>query len=131
MMDKNDFDFVKANSQEIIEGSGELITRRRLKTSVPPESYDSDFGEVVKEGENEYLVLDFRGKVFWNVTEKILQEIFGAGKTANAYVHVPDATDVQARDILVIRGLEYEVAETVEMPLRGMRVLRLLIRSAQ
>jgi len=131
MMIKDDFDFVKANSQEIIEGSGELITRRRLKTSVPPESYDSDFGEVVKEGENEYLVLNFRGKVFWNVTEKILQEIFGAGKTANAYVHVPDATDVQARDILVIRGLEYEVAETVEMPLRGMRVLRLLIRSAQ
>jgi hypothetical protein len=131
MMDKNDFDFVKANSQEIIEGSGELITRRRLKTSVPPESYDSDFGEVVKEGENEYLVLDFRGKVFWNVTEKILQEIFGGGKTADAYVHVPDATDVQVQDILVIRGLNYEVMETVEMPLRGMRVLRLLIRSAQ
>jgi len=131
MMEKSDFDFVKANSQEIIEGSGELITRWRLKTSVPPESYDSDFGEVVKEGENEYLVLDFRGKVFWNVTEKILQEIFGAGKTADAYVHVPDATDVHVQDILVIRGLEYEVKETVEMPLRGMRVLRLLIRGAQ
>ena len=131
MMIKDDFDFVKANSQEIIEGSGEMITRRRLKTSVPPESYDSDFGEVVKEGENEYLVLDFRGKVFWNVTEKILQEIFGAGKTADAYVHIPDATDVQVQDVLVIRGLEYEVKETVEMPLRGMRVLRLLIRSAQ
>lgn len=131
MMNQDDFDFVKANSQEIIEGSGEMITRRRLKTSVPPDSYDSDFGEVVKAGENEYLVLDFRGKVFWNVTEKILQEMFGAGKTADAYVHVPDATDVQAKDILVIRGLEYEVAETVEMPLRGMRILRLLIRSAQ
>jgi hypothetical protein len=131
MMDKNDFDFVKENSKEIIEGSGELITRRRLKTSVPPDSYDSDFGEVVKEGENEYLVLDFRGKVFWNVTEKIMQEIFGAGKTADAYVHIPDATDVQIQDVLVIRGLEYEVKETIEMPLRGMRVLRLLIRSAQ
>ncbi len=131
MMNQDDFNFVKANSQEIIEGTGEMITRRRLKTSVPPDSYDSDFGEVVKEGENEYLVLDFRGKVFWNVTEKILQEIFGAGKTADAYVHVPDATDVQAKDLLVIRGLEYEVAETVEMPLRGMRILRLLIRSAQ
>ncbi len=131
MMNADDFQFVKDSSRQVIEATGETITRRRLKTVVPPDSYDSDFGEVVKPGENTYDTLDFKGKVFWNVTEKVLQEIFGADKTADAYVHVPIDTDIQALDILVIRGLEYEVKESIEMPLKGMKVLRLLIRSAQ
>jgi len=131
MNNADDSRFIRNNSKEIIEGSGEQIVRKRLKTVLPPDSYDSDFGEVTKESENNYDLLQFTGKVFWDVTDKIFQKIFGADKTASAYVHVPYATDVRVQDILAIRGLEYEVAELAEAPLKGFNVCRLLIRSAQ
>jgi len=131
MMNSSDSQFIKANSKEIIEGSGELIVRRRLKTALPPDSYDSAFGEVTKESENQYDEVEFRGKVFWDITDKKFQEIFGADKTASAYVHVPFTIDVRAQDILVIRGSDYEVAELAEASLRGFNICRLLIRSAQ
>jgi len=131
MINTDDPRFIRNNSKEIIEGTGERIVRKRLKTVLPPDSYDSDFSEVTKESENMYDLLEFTGKVFWDVTDKIFQEIFGADKTASAYVHVPYATDVRAQDILAIRGLEYEVAELAEAPLKGFNVCRLLIRSSQ
>ena len=126
-----DKDWIKENSKEIIEGTGELIMRRRLKTSLPPDSYDSDFGEVVKESEDQYDQIEFRAKVFWDVTEQMLQEMFGADKHAEAIVHIPDAVDVKAKDILFIRGLDYDIAELKEAPLRGMKIARLTIGSAQ
>jgi hypothetical protein len=131
MMDKTDKDFIKDSSREIIEGTGELILRKRLKTVLPPDSYDSDFGEVVKESENEYDEIEFVGKIFWDVTEQMLQEVFGGEKHADAIVHIPDAVDVKAEDILVIRGFEYEVNKLKEAPLRGMKIAMLLMKSAQ
>ncbi|MGB3341322.1 MAG: hypothetical protein WBB37_07570 [bacterium] len=131
MITDKDKEWIKDNSKEIIEGSGELITRKRLKTVLPPDSYDSDFGEVVKESEELYDTIEFRGKVFWDVTEQLLQETFGADKNAEAIVHIPDAMDVKAEDILVIRGLEYELKELKEAPLRGMKIAGIIIKSAQ
>ena len=78
MITNKDRDWIKENSKKIIEGSGELIIRKRLKTSLPPDSYDPDYGEVVKESEDQYDQIEFRGKVFWDVTEQLLQETFGA-----------------------------------------------------
>jgi len=131
MITENDKDWIKENSKEIIEGTGEVITRKRLRTDLPPDSYDSDFGEVVKESEELYDTIEFRGKIFWDITEQMLQEMFGEDKHAEAIVHIPDAVDVKADDILVIRGLEYEVDKLKEAPLRGMKIARLSIKSAQ
>lgn len=131
MMTDQDNDFIKESSKEIIEGTGEMMLRKRLKTALLPDSYDSDFGEVVKESEDQYDEIEFRAKGFWNVTDKILQEIFGADKHAAGIVHIPIAVDVRAKDILVIRGLEYEISELKEAPLRGMKIGLLLVKSAQ
>jgi hypothetical protein len=131
MITEKDKDWIKENSKEIIEGTGELIIRKRLKTDLPPGSYDSDFGEVVEESEELYDTIEFGGKIFWDITEQMLQEMFGEDKHAEAIVHIPDAVDVKADDILVIRGLEYEVDKLKEAPLRGMKIARLTIKSAQ
>jgi len=131
MITDKDKEWIKNNSKEIIEGTGELIIRKRLKTVLPPDSYDSDFGEVVKESEEIYDIIEFRGKVFWDVTEQLLQETFGADKNAEAIVHIPEAVDVKAEDILVIRGLQYELEELKEAPLRGMKIAGIIIKSAQ
>lgn len=131
MMATEDQNWIKNNSKEIIEGSGELIVRKRLKIQLPPGSYDSDFAEVVKASEENYDTLEFTGKVFWDVTEKVLQEMFGADTQAQGIVHVPIDTDVRPKDLLVIRGLDYEISQIAEAPLRGMKVCGLLIRSAQ
>jgi len=111
MMTKKDMEWIAETSKEIIEATGELIDRWRLVTAVPPDSYDADFGEVVKEGEEQYSIIQFIGKVFWDVSEEILQEIFGAGKITAAIVHIPFAVDVRAKDILIIRGMKYDVVE--------------------
>lgn len=131
MITRKDKDWIKECSKEVIEGTGEMIIRKRLKTVLPPGSYDSDFGEVVKESEDQYDTIEFRGKVFWDITEQMLQEMFGEDKNAKAIVHIPDAVDVQSRDILTIRGLDYEVDKLKEAPLKGMKIARLIIRSAQ
>lgn len=131
MITKNDIDWIRENSKQIIEGTGEKITRKRLKTVLLPDSYDSDFGEVVKESEDQYDVIEFIGKVFWDITEQLLQTIFGEGKNAEGIVHIPYDVDVRAKDILMIRGLEYEVAEIKETSLKGFNIARLLVRSAQ
>jgi hypothetical protein len=131
MITDNDRQFIKESSKEVIEGTGEMMIRRRLRTDLPPDSYDADFGEVTKESENQDDEIEFRGKVFWDVTEQILQKIFGGEKHADAIVHIPDAVDVRAKDILVIRGLEYEITKLKEAPLRGMKIAMLLTKSAQ
>lgn len=131
MMAQQDFDWIKGNSKEIIEATGERIVRKRLKTTLPPGSYDSDFAETTKRSEDDYDTIEFTGKVFWDANEKVLKEMFGADTQAKGIVHVPIDADVRAQDLLMIRGLNYEVAQIQEAPLRGLKICGLLIRSAQ
>ena len=121
MLTDADKAWIKANTEELISGTGELIIRKRLLTTEPPASYDPDYGEVVDKTEEEYADLEFIGKVCWNVTEKLLFKVFGGETVADAIVHVPIADDVLAGDFLVIRDLVpwYEVVKLVEAPLQG------------
>ena len=125
MLNDKDKSLIKDTSTEIIAGSGEWITRRRLKTDIPPHSYDSDFGETTESGENQFDTLTFIGKVFFAITEKILMQIFGEVKTADALIHIPFAIDVIASDILFIRGIQYRILEIKEAPLKGFNATRL------
>jgi hypothetical protein len=123
MFNKSDQDLIRSTSKQIIEGTGESIIRRRVKTDIPPHDYDSDFGET--HGAPQYLEISFTGKVFFSITEKQLIEIFGEVKSADALAHVPFDTDVITGDILLIRGIEYRVREIKEAPLKGFNAARI------
>jgi hypothetical protein len=125
MLTKNDKKLIKDTSAEIITGSGEQVVRRRLKTDLPPSEYDSDFGEVAADSMPQYDNITFTGKVFFAITEKILMQIFGEVKTADALIHIPFAIDVIASDTLFIRGIQYRILEIKEAPLKGFSAARL------
>lgn len=125
MITKNDKSLIKDTSKEIIQGSGEWVTRRRLKTDVTPQSYDSDFGETVKSNEDQFDIINFVGKVFFQVSEKQTMKLFGEFIASDALIHIPIGIDVIASDILFIRGAQYRILALKEAPLQGFNAARL------
>uniref|UniRef100_A0A7C6A811 Head-tail adaptor protein n=1 Tax=candidate division WOR-3 bacterium TaxID=2052148 RepID=A0A7C6A811_UNCW3 len=125
MLTEDDKKFIVNTSEEIITGSGEKMIRRRLKTNLPPHSYDSDFGETVKSTEDQYEDLEFTGKVFFKITERVAIQVFGAVIQADAIIHIPIKYDVIASDLIYIRGVQYRILELKEAPLQGFNAARL------
>lgn len=121
--------FIRGNSVEIQEGTGETIVRKRLDTSVRPASFDADFGEVGVKAEEQYLELELVGKVL-DLSEDLMVTDFGGSVSADAIVHVPFASDVVTGDYLVIRSVWYEVGPAKESALKSYLALAVTRRSA-
>lgn len=119
-----------ANSVELIGGTGETIVRKRLDTTLPPASYDGDYGEVEVKAEETYLELTLTGKLL-EATEKLLAADFGGQVEADAVVHVGIDDDVAAGDFLVIREQWYEVGTVRESELKSFRACAVRKTSAR
>lgn len=119
MMTAEDLEWVRGNSAEIIGGTGAAITRKRLDTTMPPASYNEEYGEVTDKSEETYTELVLTAKVFWDPSEQFLAKEFGGEIEAAAVVHVKIDDDVAAGDFLVIEGTWYEVFKTVIAALHG------------
>lgn len=117
-MTEADREFIRQNSIEIQEGTGESIVRKRLDTTLPPASYDENFGEVGTKAEETYLELELTGKVL-ELTEELMLTDFGGSVDADADVHVPFAADVVTGDFLVIRSQWYSVGPVKESALKS------------
>ena len=110
--------WIKANSVDVQEGTGETILRKRLDTELPPASYDEDFGETGVKAEETYLELELTGKVL-ELTDKLMLTDFGGSVDADADVHVPFESDVLTGDFLVIRERWFEVGPVKESALKS------------
>lgn len=124
MIDAADLSWIAENSVEIIAGTGEALTRRRLVTAPTPAGFDADFGEMADKAAEAFLDVAVTGKVFFQPSEKQWRTEFGAGEWSGAIVHLALTDDVVVGDRLVIRGTEYQVMERSEAALRGYNSFR-------
>jgi len=114
---------IKQTSADLIAGTGQPMTRFRLLTAEPPESYDPIYGESGDPSEEQYAELELVGKVFWDPQEELLTRDFGGVIEAHADVHVAHDADVLVGDYLDIDNVRYKVNRSVLAPLGGYRAL--------
>lgn len=119
MISAADKAWVKGNSTEIIELTGQSVTRKRLNTGSPPASYDEEYGEVVTKTEETYSDAAVTVKLFWDPSEELLAKEFGGEIEAAAVAHIKADDDVAAGDFLVIDSDWYEVFRVSEAALGG------------
>ncbi|MCX7731621.1 MAG: hypothetical protein N2248_00425 [candidate division WOR-3 bacterium] len=113
-----DINAIRDASTQIIFATGQLLTRKRLKTPAPP-SFDQDYGEVLNRSEEDFDSIILVGKVFFNPEERLLFSEFGGLIEAAAVVHFPWNADVKIGDFLIIDSNWFIIRQFSTASLRG------------